>query len=319
MPRTAVEPDQARVAIRALLRFAQALALATSGLGLFGLARLGRQFPAAASSPALLVPFLLPVLALALEAGALVAFSAALLRAFRALPRAPLGLRGRALATLFVCFVAVLALAQALPRGTERPGAFANELIASAFASCSGGGSVPVPLLGLSVRCDEGQRIQGPMPGVPAVQLAMGSLHFSEDLRQARIHSLELSMRRTLSVKLRAGVAHISGLSPWARSARVPAPLRFLALTLAAAVLAASALLSWPGRASGDSSAPRALGVALSALPGLAAAAVVILLDREQAPALAYVGVSIAAACGVGGLALLRARAPKMFNKFEAF
>jgi hypothetical protein len=74
----------------AVLVFGWTLPLAGLGVGLFGVLRLTRQFPAAASSPSLLVPFLLPVLALALEAGALVAFSASALRLFRLLPTRPI-------------------------------------------------------------------------------------------------------------------------------------------------------------------------------------------------------------------------------------
>ncbi len=57
--------------------FAWGLPLATATVATLGAIRLTHQFPAATGSPGLLVPFLLPVLALALEAGALVALSAA--------------------------------------------------------------------------------------------------------------------------------------------------------------------------------------------------------------------------------------------------
>src|SRR5688572_8869610 len=68
-----------RVSARAAVQFGRVLPAAVLVVGLIGLLRLARQFPAAAESPGLLVPFLMPVLALALEAGALVALSAAAL------------------------------------------------------------------------------------------------------------------------------------------------------------------------------------------------------------------------------------------------
>src|SRR5688500_15292731 len=99
--------------------FAVALLPAALSVGFFGVLRLARQFPAASSSPNLLVPFLLPVLALALEAGGLIAFTATLLHAFRVVPSRPLATRARVLLPTFAVLGAVLGLAEALPRGTE--------------------------------------------------------------------------------------------------------------------------------------------------------------------------------------------------------
>jgi hypothetical protein len=255
----------------------------------------------------LLVPFLLPVLALALEAGALVAFSVSVLRLYRDLQARPLAARARAVLPLLALFAVVLGLAEALPRGTERPGAFANELVESARHSCSGSGSVPVPLLGLSIRCDRGLRIEGPMPGVPSVKVAMQTLVFSDDLRRVQITGLDLTARRSLTVNLKADRARVAGLAPWARSARFTPVFRCAILLAVGLGLAVVAALAWaPARPVEPADAQpkrwlRWLRTGLGGLPGLAAAAVVIALDQEQARALAY-GAALAA-----GLAVLLA------------
>ena len=304
--------------------FAVALLPAALGVGLFGVVRLARQFPAASSSPSLLVPFLLPVLALALEAGALIAFSASVLALFRVLPSRPFAPRGRALIPLTVLLALVLGLAEALPRGTERPGAFANELVDSARQSCGGSGDVPVPLLGLTVRCDRGLRIEGPMPGVPSVKLAMQTLAFSDDLRRVQITGLDLTASRALTVRLKADTAHIAGLAPWTRSARLAPLVRCAILTGLGLGLALVAALCW--RAAQPSLPPhpkrawvRWLRFALGGLPGLAAAIVVITLDQEQSRAAAYLAALAAGVVALLALLAVRARVAKMFSSFSAF
>jgi hypothetical protein len=306
----------------AVLVFGWTLPLAGLAVGLFGVLRLTRQFPAAASSPGLLLPFLVPVLALALEAGALVAFSASALWLFRLLPPKPLATRLVGLLPLAALLALVLGLAEALPRGTERPGAFANELIASARQSCNGSGSVPVPLLGLSVRCDRDRRIEGPMPGVPSLQLAMQSLTFSDDLRRVQISGLDLTAKRALTVRLRARDASISGLAPWARSARLSPLVRCALLSAIGLGLALVAALLWRPSAARPAEArrwPRVARCALGGLPGLAAAVMVITLDQEQARPLAYASALAAGLAVLMALQLARARLPKIFSSFSAF
>src|SRR3954463_11290389 len=131
-PRPVSRPPPPGPVLRSVRDFALTLPVAAAQVGVVGLFRLGRQFPAAASSPALLVPFLLPVLALALEAGALVALSAVQLGAL--LRRATPLLMARVRATLAppLLLMLVVGLAQLIPRGTEHPGAFANDLVQSA-------------------------------------------------------------------------------------------------------------------------------------------------------------------------------------------
>jgi hypothetical protein len=304
--------------------FALVLPVAALGVGLFGVLRLTRQFPAAAASPGLLVPFLLPVLALALEAGALVAFSAGVVRLCRSVPRRPLAKRLVGLLSLAAPFALVLGLTEALPQGTERPGAFANELIASARSSCSSGarGSVPVPLLGLSVRCERDLLIEGPMPGVPSVRLAMQSLTFSDDLRRVQISGLDLTAKRALAVRLRAASASISGLAPWARSARLSPLARCALLGGIGLALALVTALSWRPSDSGVAERRRwrrALPSALGGLPGLAAALVVIALDQEQARPAAYVSAVAAGLLMLLPLLIARARVPKIFSSFSGF
>jgi hypothetical protein len=328
-------------ATRLLRDFALILPAAALVVGLLGLVRLGRQFPAAASSPGLLVPFLLPVLALALEAGALVALSTVQLRELLRLV-APLSsgsgrlARVRATLPLLALLALVLSAAETIPRGTEHPGAFANELVQTARASCaSGAKSVPVPLLGLSVTCDAG-RIEGPMPGVRSIQVAMRELTFSDDLRRVDIVGLELTAARALRVHLVAGGARIAGLAPWSRSPRLSALGRFAVLAALGAALWLAAALGWsaasPSAASTPTSpAPAALSPAparrwlgllaslLLAVPGAVVAAGFIALDQEQAAPAAYASAALLGLVALGLVRLLAWRAPRIFSSFSAF
>jgi hypothetical protein len=330
-------------ALRLVRDFALILPAVAVAVGLLGLVRLGRQFPAAASSPALLVPFLLPVLALALEAGALVALSTVQLRELlrAAVPVQPFAWLARARATLPLLglLALVLGAAELIPRGTEHPGAFANDLVQTARASCSAGAesAVPVPLLGLSVSCGDVRRIQGPMPGVRSIQVAMRELTFSDDLRRVDVVGLELTAARALSVHLVAGRARIAGLAPWSRSPRLTPLGRFAILAALGAALWLAASLVWgsaakPAKVAADSpevsqGAPDKRGrpwlgllaTLVLAVPGAVVAAGFISLDQERAAPLAYAS---AALVGLVALALVRLlvwRVPRIFTSFSAF
>jgi hypothetical protein len=308
--------------------FALGLSAAASVVALIGIVRLAHQFPAAASSPGLLAPFLLPVLALALEAGALVALSVALLRALVQTPAAAALGRARATSMLLVLLAGSVALAELIPRGTEHPGAFANQLVQSARDSCGESGKVPVPLLGLSVSCATPQRIEGPMPGAAAVQLSMGQLTFSDDLRKVEISALDLSANSSLRVRLRAGSARVSGLAPWSRSPRLSSLGRFAMLAALGVVLwlGASVLLR-PRQTRADEPAPgvasgrvrRGLGYLLFASPGAVIAAVVISLDQARAAPLTYASAGVLGVLALGLVALLLARFPRICSSFQAF
>lgn len=295
-----------------------------------GLLRLERQFPAAGASPALLVPFLLPVLALALEAGALVALSAVQLRELVAC-RAPLAERARGTLPLLAALTLVLAVAELIPRGTEHPGAFANQLVQTARDSCEKGASVPVPLLGLNVTCRDPRRIEGPMPGVRSIQVAMRELTFSDDLRSVDIVGLELSAARALNVHLVAGRARITGLAPWSRSPRLSPWQRFGVLGALGAVLWLGANIAWrPGTPlasePGTQSPPaprrrwlRMLGGLLLAVPGAVVAGGFITLDQDRAAPWAYGSAGLAGLVALAALVLLARRVPRIFTSFSAF
>jgi hypothetical protein len=319
-------PPRATQASRAALvwlgRFGLVLAISCLLIGLVGVFRLARQFPSASSSPSLLVPFLFPVLALAIEAGALVALSSAHVSL---LARCAGKLAARAWATLPLLLVTLLVLsaAQLVPRGTEHPGRFANELIESALGSCAGSGEVSVPLLGLTVRCSEPPRISGPMPGVRSVHVGMRQLTFSDDLRRIEISELELEAKRALSVKLRARSAIISGIAPWARSPRLSTLGRWTVLALMATALwGVGCGLSRP-LASAPASAPsarlRLLAALLAGLPGALIAAGFIVLEQEQAAPLSYAAAGAAGLVALGGLRLLVRRVPQMFSSSDSF
>jgi hypothetical protein len=340
------QPERQLRSFRGSATFALTLAAAAAVVGLVGLVRLGRQFPAAASSPALLIPFLLPVLALALEAGALVAISAALLRTVARSSLPVSAARARATLPLLGLLGLVLAVAELIPRGTEHPGAFANALVQSAQASCGGitTGSVPVPLLGLSVSCREPRRIEGPMPGVGSVQVAMRELRFSDDLRRVDIVGLDLTAARKLRVHLTAGTARVAGLAPWSRSPRLTPGGRLAILAALGLSLWLAVSLGWrapaplapspagdgelagePANASDPAERKpgtrwmRLLAVLLFAVPGALMAACFISLDQERAAPLTYGSAAMLGLVGVAGLRLLDRRVPRIFSSFSSF
>ncbi|HYP91465.1 MAG TPA: hypothetical protein VEQ59_25030 [Polyangiaceae bacterium] len=299
--------------------FALGLPLSAAAVAGLGVARLTHQFPAAAASPGLLTPFLLPVLALALEAGALIALSVAQLSVLTRAPASQVAARARATWLFLGLLALVLGLAEAIPRGTERPGAFANELVRSARSSC-GSGSVAVPLLGLSVRCAAPQRIEGPMPGSRKVRLAMEELTFSDDLRRVDIRALELFAESSLRVRLRAKDARVRGLAPWSRSPRLSALGRFAILAALGVVLWLGASLLLRPRTAERRVAPervwRAVGYSLFAVPGAVVAAVVISLDQAEAAPLTYAWAGLLGAVALGVVALLLARIPQIAGSF---
>jgi len=314
---------------RKLGQFGLALPAAAACVAVLGLIRLGRQFPAAASSPALLVPFLLPVLALALEAGAFIALSTTQLSELSRPLSPPPGalVRARATLPLFVLFLLVVGVAELIPRGTEHPGAFANELVQTARDSCGGSGSakVPIPLLGLSVTCAEPRRIEGPMPGVRAVEVAMLELTFGDDLRRVEIRGLELTASRALRVHLRAGTARIAGLAPWSRSPRLGPLARFAILAALGAALWVAAGLGFRPR-SPDDAAPlvpgrfwrRPLLRVVFALPGALLSASFISLDQDRAAPVAYLWAALLGVLAIGLLGLLARRLSRIFSSFNA-
>ncbi len=317
----------ARLARAQLVRLTLALIGGAFVVAAIGLVRLARQFPSAAESPALLVPFLLPVAALALEAGALVALAAAQLSALASWAGARPAERARATLVPLVASLLVLLGAQLVPRGTEQPGRFANELIQSALDSCGAAADVTVPLLGLTVRCSEPRRITGPMPGAASVQVAMSALTFSDDLRRVEIRELALDAKRSLSVHLRARSASIAGMAPWSRGARTTPLQRLGVLVSLAVALWATGVLLGMRRAAEHSSEPselpparlRWLGAVLTSVPGATVATGFVLVDQGQSHPSAF---AFAAAAGVAATALLRLlvrRMPQMFSCFRGF
>lgn len=311
-----------------LWHFGLTLPLALAVVAAFGLVRLGRQFPGAAASPGLLVPFLLPVLALALEAGAFVALSVAQLGALAAMPARVWSSGQRLLRTLPLALLLTLALgtAELIPRGTEHPGEFANQLVETARGSCTNSTTpVPIPLLGLSVRCAEPQRIEGPMPGVRGADVAMSQLHFADDLRRVEIVGLDLTAARALKVRLRAGTARIAGLAPWSRSPRLGALARLgvlaaLGLSLWLAVNLGFRLPLAPAvEAPTSGRAGRVLLRGLLAFPGAVLAAGFIVLDQDRAEPAAYAWALAGAVLALGMLTLGLRRLPQILNSFSGF
>lgn len=317
---------------RMLWHFGLTLPVALAVVAGVGLVRLGRQFPGAAGSPALLAPFLLPVLALALEAGAFVALSLAQLGALGAAAGPDWGLLRRLRETwsLVLLLGLVLGLSELIPRGTEHPGDFANRLVRSARESCGAASRlVPIPLLGLSVRCGDPQRIEGPMPGVRGAEVAMRELSFADDLRRVEIVALDLTVSRSLKVHLSAGTARVAGLAPWSRSPRLGAWSRFgvlsglgLALWLAANALFRLAPRAEPPERPSLPPVPawrRQLPRLLLAAPGAVLAAGFIMLDQDRAEPVAYLEALAAALTTLVALTLAFRRLPQIFSSFRIF
>jgi len=317
---------------RMLWHFGVTLPVALAVVATVGVVRLGRQFPGAASSPGLLTPFLLPVLALALEAAAFVALSVSQLGALAVAPGPSWGLlrRLRETSPLALLLALSVGLAELIPRGTEHPGEFANRLVASARESCGAASRlVPIPLLGLSVRCGEPQRIEGPMPGVRGAEVAMRELSFADDLRRVEIVGLDLTTSRSIKLHLRAASARVAGLAPWSRSPRLGAWARFgvLAGLGVALWLAASAVFRLaPPDESADrpslASLPgwrRLLPRLLLAGPGAVLAAGFIMLDQDRAEPAAYLGALAAAVVVLVALTLALRRLPQIFSSFRIF
>jgi hypothetical protein len=317
---------------RLLWHFGLTLPVALAVVAAVGLLRIGRQFPGATSSPGLLVPFLLPVLALALEAGAFVALSLAQLGALAAAsgPDFRLLRRLRETWSLVLLLGLALGLAELIPRGTEHPGEFANRLVTSARESCGAASRlVPIPLLGLSVRCGDPQRIEGPMPGVRGAKVAMRELSFADDLRRVEIVGLDLDTSRSLKLHLRAGTARVAGLAPWSRSPRLGALARFgvlaglgLSLWLAACVVFRLAPAAEAGDRPSVAAVPawrRLLPRLLLAGPGAVLAAGFIMLDQERAEPVLYLAALAAALVALLALTLALRRLPQIFSSFRIF
>lgn len=313
-----------------LWHFGLTLPAALAVVAVVGLLRLGRQFPGAASSPGLLVPFLLPVLALALEAGAFVALSLAQLGALAAGPDWSLLRRLRETWSLVLLLALTLGLSELIPRGTEHPGQFANRLVLSARESCGAASRlVPIPLLGLSVHCGDPQRIEGPMPGVRGAEVAMRELSFADDLHRVEIVGLDLNTSRSLKLHLRAGTARVAGLAPWSRSPRLGALARFgvlaglgIALWLAASALFRLAPVGESGDRPSLAAVPawrKLLPRLLLAAPGAVLAAGFIMLDQDRAEPVAYLAALAAALVALVALTLALRRLPQIFSSFRIF
>jgi hypothetical protein len=318
------------MARRAVSSFGLILPVAVAVVAAFGLLRLGRQFPGATASPGLLVPFLLPVLALALEAAAFIALSVAQLGVLAPSPEvSTVAVRAKRTWPLLVLLALVLGVAELIPRGTEHPGAFANQLVETARGSCGAASRlVPIPLLGLSVRCGDPQRIEGPMPGVRGTQVSMQELRFADDLRRVQITDLDLTATRSLKVRLRAQQARVAGLAPWARSPRMSPTTRYLVLTALGAGLWLAICLAFRLRAPAEppsAATPttlvsrRIFWRLLLAVPGAALAAGFIMLDQDQAAPVAYLAALGAALLALGGLVALLRRAPVILNYLNYF
>jgi hypothetical protein len=220
----------------------------------------------------------------------------------------------------------IMGVAQLVPRGTEHPGQFANQLVQSARSSCAASGSVSIPLLGLLVRCGPEQRIEGPVPGVRGASLSLRQLSFGDDLRRVEMSGLDLRVTRSLQIRLRVHNARIAGLAPWSRSSRLSSLERFgLMSALGIALwLAAGIAPSAPESGAPDAGA-RAAGAAwwmlgtlvLSAVPGVVLAGWCIMLDQDRAVPAAYALPAAGAALSIWTVGWLIERAPQFLRNFR--
>jgi hypothetical protein len=262
------------------------------------------------------------VLALALEAGAFVALSLTAFGALRLSRESGLSARLRTTWALPPLLTIVMGLAQLVPRGTEHPGAFANQLVRSAQGSCGASDLVVIPLLGLRVRCAPGQRIEGPVPGVRGASLSLRDLQFADDLRRVEMSGLELHLERSLEVRLHVESAKVSGLAPWSRSSRLSPLERF-------ALMSVLGLALWLAVAVGPRVRPPREGATdpplswqlatpvLGAIPGVVLAGGCIMLDQDRASTWAYGLLALGAASSAWSLAWLMDRGPRFLSNFR--
>jgi hypothetical protein len=195
---------------------------------------------------------------------------------------------------------------------TDRPGNFARSLILHGKASCEEvemARSVLVPVVGVTWLCfpNRPPRVTGELP-TPAMQawFTAADLTPNEDLRRFEIADLRVMARSKMipDLRLHVGVATITGLRPWGRTATLSVMQR--AVLIAGTASSVAWLLSWLIVRFGFASRIHAAGAGGGA--ALMMLALLHGLDRTGGGLLSYLAVPTAgAAAGCAVLLVERA------------
>jgi hypothetical protein len=205
-----------------------------------------------------------------------------------------------------------LAGVAALAWGTEAaaPGRLARSLVDEAKRSCEGQTApraADVPFVGVTWLCfppasskpraaGARPRLTGALPGGTGAFTA-ADVTVSDDLRSLQFLEMELLFGGAGNIRVHAGEARITGLSPWGRASNLPPAVRALLLSFTGTILAM--LASWTVLAS---SVSRRLASLLVGGAGPAAAVLVLShLEHARHGVAVYVAVPVV---GLGGLAL---------------
>lgn len=207
--------------------------------------------------------------------------------------------------------------------GTEAaaPGRLARALVDEARRSCEGQTApraADVPFVGLTWLCfppssapgasaqGSRPRLTGALPG-GAGAFTAADVTVSDDLRSLQFHEMQLLFGGGGDIRVRAGDARITGLSPWGRASNLPPALRAMVLSFTGTILAL--LASWTVLVG---SVSRRLASFLVGGSGPVAAILVLShLERARHGVAAYIAVPLVGLCGLV-LAALAVRAGRL-------
>jgi hypothetical protein len=168
-------------------------------------------------------------------------------RALFALGVSPFGVVRGAVRHVALLGVAAFALGVAWDADASMPGRFARRLVEQARASCAtveNPTTALVPLVGVTWLCfpDRTPRVVGTLPGFgDRAWFSAATLVPSDDLRSIELSDLRIATKKTDSsppLRLHVGSAHIAGLAPWGRPAKLDVVSRALLLVSTATLLA---------------------------------------------------------------------------------
>lgn len=225
-------------------------------------------------------------------------------RALFALGVSPAGLVRTALRPLAGLGSLAVLLVVAWDAEASMPGRFARRLVEQARASCADVDrpqTALVPLVGVTWLCFPGRtpRVVGTLPGFgERAWFSAATLIPSDDLRSFDLSDLRIVTQRTDAsppVVLHVASAHIAGLAPWGRPAKLGVASR--AVLVVSSALLLSVLAAWIALSGGI--ANRLLSTCVSGSAVLSALAVLHALDKGSLPNSAY---SLVPAVGVAAL-----------------
>jgi len=181
------------------------------------------------------------------------------------------------------------------------PGRMAASLIKQGKSSCrdaTSPRSALVPMVGVTWLCFPGQppRVTGKLPAIGnRAWFTAAELQPSPDLRTFELEDLRLVTRPeggSPQLRLHTGRAHVAGLSPWGRSAKLPTQARAALVASVAALL--SLLVAWLMTVGGVAS--RAGAVVIGGVPAVVAIHLLHRVDGGPSGMSAYLWVPCGAA-----------------------